>query len=118
MFFQPTVPPGPPHTPTIHSRTGDSLLVRVQLSDIGTEPIHTVFLEVTNPEQLTIFWTINGTFVRSETVEFEVTNLSPATVYTIVAYGMNAGGLGLNSHVVTAESRKTLFQINTHMNSP
>ena len=92
--------------PTIISTTVESLVIEVQLSNVGTEPIHEVNLAITSPEQLTSYWNVTGRFVHGEIVQFEVTNLKPSTVYTVVAYGVNAGGQGASSDAATANTRK------------
>ena len=92
-----TVLPGRPSILSI-STSSNSITVRIQLSDIGTDPTLTVELNVTLGSHLidTIKW--SGNFIRGKLLDpVIVSNLQPSTNYTFKTVAVNQQGPGASS---------------------
>ena len=92
-----TVLPGRPSILSI-STSSNSITVRIQLSDIGTDPTLTVELNVTLGSHLidTIMW--SGIFFRGKLLDpVLVSSLQPSTNYTFKTVAVNHQGPGASS---------------------
>ncbi len=83
------------------SVTETYIILQVTLSEIATEPIEYIVVEIRDSTQLVAMSNRTGAFSRGEVVEVTVGGLSPGTQYTAVAYGVNAGGAGEQSSLFT-----------------
>ncbi|XP_064392936.1 uncharacterized protein LOC135340213 [Halichondria panicea] len=103
-----------PGAPTVQmSITETYIILQVTLSEIATEPIEYIVVEIRDSTQLVAMSNRTGAFSRGEVVEVTVGGLSPGTQYTAVAYGVNAGGAGEQSSLFTfntADSSMILSQ--------
>ena len=92
-----TVLPGRPSILST-STSSNSITVRIQLSDIGTDPTLTVEPNVTLGSHLinTIMW--SGSFFQGELLDpVLVSSLQPSTNYTFKAVAVNQQGPGASS---------------------
>lgn len=87
--------------------TETSVMVQVQLAGFATEPISSVTVEVFNSRmELVSVSNQTGPFARGGLIDVTVNGLSASTHYSVVAYGVNAGGPGQRSEQVSFNTRE------------